>query len=281
MEISPRYDAAPVIEMDGPIDDQRTTVVRQRRRLETLLSAFGDEQWQTPSRCDGWTAQDVVAHLTGTNHFWRLAIEAGLAGTPSRMLVGFDPKATPAAMVAAAQGMSPTETFDKFAASNRSLCDAFDALDAEEWSTMAETPLGHVPIRVLALHALWDAWVHERDILLPQGVQPVQEVDELEACLRYAAALGPALGLAAGATRRGALVVEATDPSMRVVVEVDGVARVHGGDPPDGALTLHGRAAELVDVLSVRAPVEQHVVDDQRWLVASLAEVFEVDTAVA
>ena len=72
------------------------------------------------------------------------------------------------------------------------LAAALDGLDADGWETLAEAPPGHIPIRALALHALWDGWVHERDIVLPLGLDPVEDDDEIRGCLLYAAALGPA-----------------------------------------------------------------------------------------
>ena len=34
-------------------------------------------------------------------------------------------------------------------------------------------------------HALWDAWIHERDVLLPLGVSPTEEPDEVAALLDW------------------------------------------------------------------------------------------------
>ena len=79
---------------------------------------------------------------------------------------------------------------------------------------------GPRPLRAVALHALWDSWIHERDIVVPLGLTPVEEPDEIAGCLVYGAALGPALSVAGGATRQGAVTVEATNPDFRFVVEV-------------------------------------------------------------
>lgn len=35
-----------------------------RLRLADLLDGLSDEEWETPSLCDGWRVRDVVAHLT-------------------------------------------------------------------------------------------------------------------------------------------------------------------------------------------------------------------------
>jgi len=126
VKITPRYDADPIVCLDGPPAAIREPLLRQRRRLGTALVDLSAVQWSAASRCDGWRVQDVVAHLAGTNRFWNAAITAGVAGTPTRFLAGFDPKATPAAMVDAMRSMTPAETFDRFRASNDALCEVVD-----------------------------------------------------------------------------------------------------------------------------------------------------------
>ena len=37
---------------------------QQRADLADFLETLSDEQWATPSLCDGWTVRDVAAHLT-------------------------------------------------------------------------------------------------------------------------------------------------------------------------------------------------------------------------
>lgn len=277
MQISPRYDAEPIIELDGPVDDQRTPLVRQRRRLVSALAALDAEQWRTQSRCEDWNAQDVVNHLVVTDGFWLSSIEAALAGTPTRVLAGFDPKATPAALADAMRALPPEESLAQLAAATDALCAAVDALDQGGWSAIGEAPPGHLPVRLLAHHALWDGWVHERDIFLPLGIAPDEEPDEVRSALRYAAALGPSFALVAAPAVSGSLVLDVTD-GERVVVDVDGSVRVSdGGEVADEALVLRGTAVELLEILSIRAPMTYDVPEQQRWLVAGLAEVFETD----
>ena len=99
MKLTPRYDRPPIIEIAGAPDDQLAPVVRQRRRFEAMLADLGDDGWSAPSRCSGWTVHDVIAHLVGVNTFWEASVSAGAAGTPTRILTGFDPAATPPLMV--------------------------------------------------------------------------------------------------------------------------------------------------------------------------------------
>jgi uncharacterized protein (TIGR03083 family) len=275
MRLTPRYDGPAVFFVEGPADDQREPLLRQRRRLQDALAKLTADQWKHASRCEGWSVQDVVAHLIGTNTFWTMSIVAGLAGSPTRVLAAFDPVATPAVMVEPMRAMSPTETLEQFVETNQSLFDAVESLDDAGWLTIAESPAGHVPVRLTANHALWDAWIHERDILLPLGVVPVEEPDEIVSCLRYVAAVAPVLAFSSDSTRRGALAIDASEPDIQIVIEVDTTVVVRGGPAPTGAIRLSGRAVDLVESLSIRAPLRQSVPEDGRWLLDGLATVFD------
>ena len=105
----------------GPWPPTRATTVRRssrsssRRRTRpsrwcasasgwpAALADLTDAEWAAPSRCDGWSVQDVVAHLAGVNGFWALSITKGREGEPTRYLTRFDPVDTPAQMVEAAR----------------------------------------------------------------------------------------------------------------------------------------------------------------------------------
>lgn len=276
MEIKPRYDGPPGIEMDGTVADIAGPVVRQRQRLLHALEALTPEQWETPSRCEGWRVQDVVSHLTSTNGFWALSITSGAAGNPTQFLANFDPKATPAAMAAAERDARPESVLAKHKASVDGLVAAIEGLDGAGWDALAECPVGHVPNRLVAHHALWDAWVHERDILLPLGLTPPAEPDEVLASLRYVAALSPAFALSLQPEQTGTLALEVSDPDATVVVTAqDSVIHVTSGPVPDRAAVIHGPAVELLEALSVRSHFDHGLGDDHRWLVGGLAEVFE------
>jgi uncharacterized protein (TIGR03083 family) len=275
VKISPVYDRT-LLALDGgpPIVP---AAVRQRRRLLDVLGSLTDAEWASPSRCEGWRVQDVAAHLAGVDSYWLASISAGLAGEPTRFLRGFDPKATPAALVDAERAKSTAETRVELRAATTALCELVEGMDETALSTLAESPPGHVAIRDLLHHALWDAWVHERDVALPLGLAPVEEPDEVAASLRYVAALSPTFAVMAGTATDATLVLEASGPDIRVVVSVAGDSvRVHDGVPPDDAVVLRGDAVELTEGLSARVPFEHDVPEHRSWLVRSLADVFEV-----
>ena len=276
MQQTPRYGADPVIVLDGSPADVLEPVARQRRRLAAVVSSFTDEQWARPSRCVGWSNRDVIAHLDTTNGFWVFSIASGLRGEPSRLLLGFDPAATPAQLVAASDGVPTGQVLEQFLASTDSLLDVLTSLDDAGWSTLAETPAGHLSVSAVAHHALWDSWVHERDILLPLGDTPDEEADEIAASIRYVAALSPAMVLNRGAAQRGAFAIHVTDPDLQVVVDVGDEVLVRSGEA-DVELTLTGDAVALLEALSVRAPLDQPVPPAASWMVSGLAEAFAAE----
>lgn len=279
MQLQPRYGTEPIIVLEGDPAAIATPAIRQRQRLVDVLAGFDDQQWQHPSRCDGWTNRDVIVHLGSTNTFWSYSIGAGLAGEPTRFLATFDPVATPAQLVAADADRSPGEVLEAFATSTAALVDRWAALDAQGWQATAEAPPGHLSVSAVAHHALWDSWVHERDILEPLGLAQVIEADEVAASLRYAAALAPGFAISLDRAETGTLRVEG-EPDVRIEVAItprSATVRDLGPTEAAGAadLVLTGDAVELLETLSLRRGQPAAAPDDVAWMVQGLATVFD------
>jgi len=275
--LTPLYDTPSFLRMEVPAGDPGVLLVRQRQRLAALLGGLEDEQWSVASRCEGWTVKDVVTHLVSTNQFWAFSIDAARQGEPTRFLSSFDPVASPAQLVDAARSQTAADVLADFAATTDALATTVAGIEGDGWSILGEAPPGHVPLRAVALHALWDSWVHERDIVLPLGLAPVEEPDEIVDCLSYAALLSPALAVAGGSTRNGSIAIDVTEPDAQFVVEVGDAVLVRPGQPPDDALHLAGRAVELLEALSFREPLPCRVAEEHRWLVSGLARVFDLE----
>ncbi len=255
MKLAPRYGREPILRLDGAPSAANAAMVRQRRRFAELLARLSDDQWAAASRCDQWTVQDIAAHLVSVDRFWHYSITSGLAGNPTKVLGNFDPKETPAAIVAAARDASPAETLVSFVAASDALCTLVDSLDDAACDAVAESPLGHVAVNTLVHHALWDAWVHERDVAVPLGIEQPHESDEIVASLRFVAGLNAAVALRYEPSGRGVCAIVADRPAARVVTTVEGDVRVDDREIPDDAIVLRGDAVELLEGLSVRAPL--------------------------
>ncbi len=277
MQLTPRYDGPELLRWELPVGDPAVPLMRQRERLAAVLGGLDEEQWRTASRCQGWSVQDVIAHLVGTNQFWAISIVSGRQGAPTRYLATFDPVATPALMVDAVRQQSAAETLVQFRETNQAMADALADMGEAEWLVTAEGPPGHIPLCAMVAHALWDSWVHERDIVLPLGLDPVVEPDEVALCLAYAAALSPAFLAAGGSVRTGAFAVQATDPEVSLAVDVGATVVVRPGGataPP----CLTGPAVDLVEGLSFRRTVRPDVTPSDAWMFGGLAEAFDVET---
>lgn len=103
--------------------------------------------------------------------------------------------------------------------------------------------------------ALWDCWIHERDVILPLGIEPAIEPDEVSSCSRFAAAIGPALALGVATAQTGIYAVEATDPETQFVMEVADTVVVRLATIDDSMPVLRGDAVELIEALSLRRPM--------------------------
>lgn len=277
VQLSPSYGSEPILELDGSPSEVVAPTLRQQRRLLDRVSTFTDEQWAHPSRCEGWTTREVIVHLTDVTSFWTASLTAGLGGEPTRFLDGFDPSATPPQLVAASDGIAPSEVLTRYAGAVGSFTELVAGLDDVGLGMLAEAPPGHLRISAVAHHALWDSWTHERDIVLPLGLTPEVEADEVAAGLRYVAGLTAALAVLGGAESEGRFAVEVIDPDLAFRVEVDG--RVHVRTGTDGAEAdqrFRGDAVGLLEAFSLRAPLDQLVSQGAEGLLGGLAQTFDV-----
>lgn len=275
MQLNPRYGTNPIVTLDGDPGAIATPAIRQRKRLASVLADFDEDQWSHPSRCAGWSNRDVIIHLDSTNVFWTVSIEAGLRGEPTEFMATFDPVTSPAKLVARAGEMTSEHVLETFSTSTTTLVDLLASLQSDDWSAVAEAPIGHVSASVVVHHALWDSWIHERDVLEPIGVAADDQADEVIAGLRYAAALSPAFAIGNGFGASARLGVTATDPSNSFVVEIGDHAAVRENDGGETDVVLTGPAVDLLEALSLRQPLDQPVSPEHSWMFQGLLDVFD------
>ncbi|MEZ5381546.1 MAG: maleylpyruvate isomerase N-terminal domain-containing protein [Microthrixaceae bacterium] len=178
-------------------DDLQALVVpwrRHRRRFAERLGALTEAQWAMASRCDAWSVRDVVCHLVTTDAFWLASLAAAASGTPSTYLVDFDPSTSPESFVAPMRALADDEVLARFRDGTDAFVDAVEGLDADVWAQRGESPMGHVPVRLVVGHAFWDSWLHERDVFVELGRALPVEPDELAAVTWYALVAGSLQG---------------------------------------------------------------------------------------
>jgi uncharacterized protein (TIGR03083 family) len=86
------------------------TVRAERQALADDLASITDEQWSTPSLCEGWTVRDVLAHMTATSKITPATFFVKLIGS------GFSLAKMQAKDLAVERGASNADALQRFTA---------------------------------------------------------------------------------------------------------------------------------------------------------------------
>jgi uncharacterized protein (TIGR03083 family) len=200
-------------------------------RLAAWLGAMADDDpvWGQPSRCEGWTVRDVVAHLAAVEHYHHACldgkvsefIEAGLAqgytGLDDFNQGGIDERA----------GVAPHDLIEEWATNDDETRRRLRERDGDD----IDSTVGPYPLRWQAFHIAVELAVHADDIGLPVTA------DEAADRLTWRAAF-----------------------SRFALTEKDGTATV---EPADGGTHVAiGDADLIVDDATLVAGVDGRLADD-------------------
>jgi uncharacterized protein (TIGR03083 family) len=237
---------------------------RHRARFGEALAALGDDEWTTRSRCTEWDVRGVVAHLVTVDQFWVFTMSMAQAGEePGKVLLHFDPSTSTNPMVGPLLELSNRELLDRYLAGTEVFTAAVAGFTPADWTKRGESPLGHLPARYLFGHAFWDSWLHERDALLPLGITPAIEPDEVRATTGFALLFA---GLQGGVLDDALAVGPGPDapvdanlrfdefPDAPLHLTVDRGVQVGRGDP--GSAVAAGPAVDFVDAFTGRASTD-------------------------
>jgi uncharacterized protein (TIGR03083 family) len=216
----------------------------QRQRFAAILHRFGSEDWATPTRCADWSAHGVIRHLCDCN-----AIAAGTDDHALDIAAGFDPRITPQGWLAASAGESPGATLGRFEATTAELLVLARDRLAQGRTFDVCLPYGPMDWTVLLLHAFWDSWIHERDVLLARAEQHPTSADAISYATAYGLFIAAAVASMHGDQVRETLTLGGDgggvfDLDIRGPITLT-VTRGTGAGPP---------AAEVADALAGRAP---------------------------
>lgn len=201
------------------------------------LSAFGaeldEDQWKMPTALPGWTVQDCLAHIVGT--------ERSLLGDPAPQ---HDVSHLPhvrndfgAIMEVWVEEYRPSTGAEVLAAFDEVIPRRLAQLRAmtdEEFSVPGWSPIGEVPYRQFMQVRLFDSWMHEQDMRRALGLAGHETGAVVDTALqRFPAALGMIVGKRAGAGDGQSVVFRVQGDPERVypVVVIEGRAKV--ADPAD------------------------------------------------
>lgn len=223
-------------------------LVAQQEELRALVAGRDDEALRRPTRCEGWSAADVLLHLAQTNGA-AVASVAGrledfrLGGVGGEGAADVDELADLA--VAAEREAAPTAIRDRWWVSAAAQADAFRGCDP---SARVRWVSGELAARSLASTRLSETWIHTVDVASAFGVVP-PPTDRLWHVARLAWRTVPYAFERAGRSLHGPVAFELEAP--------DGSPWAFGLDADDGSVTpatvVRGSAVSLCEVAGQRA----------------------------
>ncbi len=200
--------------------------LRHRERLLGALRALTEAEWRAPTRCVAWDVKGVVSHLVTVDEYWVFALGAARTErAPTMLLEHFDPATGTDTQVASLCEIPHADLLDRFTAGSEAFVGRVESFTPADWNAIGESPLGHLPVRLLFGHAFWDSWLHERDIFVPLGRATPVETDELLAVTCFSLVFAGLQGGLLDDTR-------ATGPGLGGAVDV----RLRFDDLPDTAV---------------------------------------------
>jgi len=153
----------------NPTNDLAETVVAEAYRLQEFLTSLDADIWASDSTSEGWTIEDVVAHLAGSAAGWATNITravAGDAGPPEGQYFlppGVRASHPSGAAARESRQISDPNILDDFIAGHECLRHVLGTLRDEDWDKPCFHRRGVRPIKdylgiqlqELALHG-WD-----------------------------------------------------------------------------------------------------------------------------
>ncbi len=210
--------------------------------IDELIDGLTETQWKGSVPLPGWTVQDCVAHMSGT--------ELSLMGEPAPTVdlshlswitnpfqefieIWVEPRRswTGDAVAAEFRGVIP-----------RRLA-MLEAMTDDDMAKVGWSPIGDVPYRQFMRVRIFDCWMHEQDIRRGLGIAGHTTGPVVESALRHniTRALGFIVGKKAGAPNGSSVEFAISEPDRSYTVVVDGRARLAepGEQLPPATTVLH------------------------------------------
>ena len=216
------------------LDHARVAIRREMRGVLTCLTSLEDSTWSAPTRCDGWTVTDLVAHLV-----WGQRLEsAGLRGAAE----GHETADVPAPV----EGADPEVLFEQLRAAHAELDASLEALDETGLERLAPMPYGLAPVALLLQIIAMEVGVHASDLREAVGGDGVLEDDVVGATATVLAGFLPSLA-GNGSPPEGPVRFRLRGEDVDVTLAYDGTTwSTEAGGGAEADVTFRGRDSDLV-----------------------------------
>jgi uncharacterized protein (TIGR03083 family) len=145
--------------------DPYDLMATEAERIDRHFATLADSEWEQPSRCDGWTVRDVLAHLAASESYNRACLD----GTVQAFMTQLGEKgATDLATandlgIREYDGQSSDEVRATWRAASAANREDFRARDGGE----VDSSVGAYPARWQAFHLAFELATHADDVGVP------------------------------------------------------------------------------------------------------------------
>ncbi len=206
--------------------------------IGALCANLTEQEWKTPTDCPGWSVQDQLSHLTGSES--RILGQPAPDHTPQDMgHVKNEGGERNEVVVDWRRSRSGAEVLAEFREVTAERLNLLRGMSEDEFAAETQTPIGPGTVRMLVEIRIFDAWVHLQDMRRalnrPGDLEgPVAE----HSVGRCALAMPFVVGRKAQAPDGATVVIDVTGGAGRTIaVGVDG-KRAKALDSPPASPTV-------------------------------------------
>jgi uncharacterized protein (TIGR03083 family) len=145
--------------------DPYDLMAAEGERLDRFFSKAGADEWNKPSRCEGWSVRDLLAHLASSEDY----NQACLDGTVQQFLADMGAKGAVDLATANEIGIrsfddrTPEEVLEIWRTRSNQNREAFRARDGGD----VDSSVGAYPARWQAFHLAFELATHADDVSVP------------------------------------------------------------------------------------------------------------------
>src|SRR6478609_8280511 len=233
--------------------DILAALAAQHAELARIVDGCTSDDWERPTRCEGWDVAAVLVHLAQSDELATASAHGeldrhrhGLLGDREHQTISVDDAAAARVDVERAAGGDAIR--QRWHLASQAMRDAFSAADPHQRVTWIS---GQFSLQTLATTRLSECWIHTGDIASALGIT-LPPTDRLQYIARLAWRTLPYAFDRADLTMHGPVTLELTGPS----------GEQWRFDPDRPALTtIRGSAAEFCDVAARRVdPAETDLI---------------------
>ena len=226
------------------MDDILIALASQHAELAGVIDGCTNDDWERPTRCDGWDVAAVLVHLAQTDELATASAQGeldryreGFLGNRDSQTVSVDDAA--AAQVEAERAAGGEATRQRWHEASQAMRAAFDTGDPHLRVTWVS---GQLSLQTLAATRLSECWIHTGDIASALGIE-LAPTDRLRHIARLAWRTLPYAFQRAETAMNGSVALDLTGPNGEEW-------RFHPDAP--ARTTIRGSAAEFCEVAARR-----------------------------